>query len=132
MWPGAWQRPLRPLYAHKICHLRVLSQHTRLLFKTSFRRQGAVASQPQGQKEEEEDPLLLEKGFKEVRVKYGAGFQAQYKSKQVIVMKRGMGNKYADIVNPMFHAPNTKMLFGEAKATCDAIKNALDAAKSSS
>lgn len=28
-----------------------------------------------------------------------------YKSKQVIVMKRGMGSGYADIPNPMFYAP---------------------------
>lgn len=52
-----------------------------------------------------------------------------YKSKQVIVMKRGMGSGYADIVNPMFYQPNTKMLFGDAKQSCDAIKAALDAAK---
>ena len=32
-----------------------------------------------------------------------------YKSKQVIVMKRGMGSGYADIPNPMFYAPNTRM-----------------------
>ncbi|EME78657.1 uncharacterized protein MYCFIDRAFT_50085 [Pseudocercospora fijiensis CIRAD86] len=48
-----------------------------------------------------------------------------YKSKQVIVMKRGMGSGYADIPNPMFFQPNTKMLFGDAKATCDAIRAAL-------
>ncbi|KAF2217020.1 hypothetical protein CERZMDRAFT_119710 [Cercospora zeae-maydis SCOH1-5] len=52
-----------------------------------------------------------------------------YKSKQVIVMKRGMGSGYADIPNPMFYAPNTKMLFGDAKQSCDAIKAALDASK---
>lgn len=28
-----------------------------------------------------------------------------YKSKQVIVMKRGMGSGYADIPNPMFYSP---------------------------
>ena len=26
-----------------------------------------------------------------------------YKSKQVVVMKRGMGSGYADIVNPLFY-----------------------------
>lgn len=52
-----------------------------------------------------------------------------YKSKQVIVMKRGMGSGYADLENTMFYQPNTKMLFGDAKTTCDAIKSALDAAK---
>lgn len=52
-----------------------------------------------------------------------------YKSKQVIVIKRGMGSGYADIPNPMFYAPNTKMLFGDAKSSCDAIQSALNAAK---
>ncbi|KAF2723795.1 PNTB-domain-containing protein [Polychaeton citri CBS 116435] len=50
-----------------------------------------------------------------------------YKSKQVFVMKRGAGTGYADIPNPMFYAENTKMLFGDAKTSCDAIKAALDA-----
>ncbi|EMR85729.1 putative nicotinamide nucleotide protein [Botrytis cinerea BcDW1] len=50
-----------------------------------------------------------------------------WKSKQVIVMKRGMASGYADVVNPMFYMPGTRMLFGDAKDSCDAIKGALEA-----
>jgi len=49
-----------------------------------------------------------------------------WKSKQVIVMKRGMASGYADVPNPMFYMPGTKMLFGDAKVTCDAIKAAVE------
>ncbi|KAF8798089.1 PNTB-domain-containing protein, partial [Phlegmacium glaucopus] len=42
-----------------------------------------------------------------------------WKSKQVIVMKRGLASGYADVPNPMFYMPGTKMLFGDAKDTCD-------------
>ncbi|KAI0914199.1 NAD(P) transhydrogenase mitochondrial precursor [Ustulina deusta] len=49
-----------------------------------------------------------------------------WKSKQVIVMKRGMASGYADVPNPMFFMPGTKMLFGDAKVTCDAIKSAVE------
>ncbi|KUJ11434.1 PNTB-domain-containing protein [Mollisia scopiformis] len=49
-----------------------------------------------------------------------------WKSKQVIVMKRGMSSGYADVPNPMFFMPGTKMLFGDAKDSCDAIKAALE------
>jgi len=50
-----------------------------------------------------------------------------WKSKQVIVMKRGMASGYADVPNPMFYMPGTKMLFGDAKESCDAIKQGLEA-----
>ncbi|XMA12103.1 hypothetical protein WAI453_004894 [Rhynchosporium graminicola] len=50
-----------------------------------------------------------------------------WKSKQVIVMKRGMASGYADVPNPMFYMPGTKMLFGDARESCDAIKAALEA-----
>ncbi|KAG5653824.1 hypothetical protein H0H81_010097 [Sphagnurus paluster] len=42
-----------------------------------------------------------------------------WKSKQVIVMKRGLASGYADVPNPMFYMHGTKMLFGDAKDTCD-------------
>jgi len=49
-----------------------------------------------------------------------------WKSKQVIVMKRGMSSGYADVQNPLFYMPGTRMLFGDAKTTVDAIKGALE------
>ena len=63
-----------------------------------------------------------------------------WKSKQVIVMKRGLSSGYgaihiilysstyqhlsltADVPNPMFYMPGTKMLFGDAKETCDGMQ----------
>ena len=44
-----------------------------------------------------------------------------WKSKNTVVMKRGMGSGYADVPNPMFYKPNNRMLFGDAKSSCDAI-----------
>ncbi|KAJ9610398.1 hypothetical protein H2200_005175 [Cladophialophora chaetospira] len=49
-----------------------------------------------------------------------------WKSKGVVVMKRGMSSGYADVPNPMFFMPGTRMLFGDAKQTCDALKAALE------
>ncbi|KIW65354.1 NAD(P)(+) transhydrogenase (AB-specific), alpha subunit [Phialophora macrospora] len=49
-----------------------------------------------------------------------------WKSKMVVVMKRGMSSGYADVPNPMFYMPGTRMLFGDAKQTCDALKAALE------
>ncbi|RDW93001.1 putative nicotinamide nucleotide transhydrogenase [Aspergillus mulundensis] len=52
-----------------------------------------------------------------------------WKSKEVIVMKRGMSSGYADVPNPMFYMPGTRMLFGDAKTSCDAIKASIEARK---
>ncbi|KAH9161336.1 PNTB-domain-containing protein [Lactarius sanguifluus] len=48
-------------------------------------------------------------------------------ARQVVVMKRGMSSGYADVPNPMFYMPGTKMLFGDAKDSCEAIKRGLEA-----
>ncbi|KAJ9143691.1 hypothetical protein NKR23_g6281 [Pleurostoma richardsiae] len=49
-----------------------------------------------------------------------------WKSKQVIVMKRSLASGYADVPNPMFYMPGTRMLFGDARTSCDALKAAIE------
>lgn len=44
-----------------------------------------------------------------------------WESKNVIVMKRSLGVGYAAVDNPVFFKPNTSMLLGDAKKTCDAL-----------
>lgn len=44
-----------------------------------------------------------------------------WKSKQVVIMKRGMASGYADVPNPMFFMENTKMLFGDANESCNGM-----------
>lgn len=43
-------------------------------------------------------------------------------SLQVVVMKRSLGVGYAAVDNPIFYKPNTAMLLGDAKKTCDALQ----------
>jgi NAD(P) transhydrogenase len=61
------------------------------------------------------NPIALESGSSIA----GMPVLHAWKSKQVIVMKRGMASGYADVPNPMFYMPGTKMLFGDAKDSCD-------------
>ena len=44
-----------------------------------------------------------------------------WKSKQVIVSKRGQGTGYSGIENPLFYKENTRMLYGDAKVSVDLI-----------
>ena len=44
-----------------------------------------------------------------------------WQGKHTIVMKRTLGVGYAAVDNPVFYKPNTSMLLGDAKKTCDAL-----------
>ncbi|PNY23309.1 NAD(P) transhydrogenase, mitochondrial [Tolypocladium capitatum] len=69
------------------------------------------------------NPIAMEKGS----AIEGMPVLHAWKSKQVVIMKRGMASGYADVPNPMFYMPNARMLFGDARTSCEAIKNAVEA-----
>ena len=48
-----------------------------------------------------------------------------WKGKTTVVLKRGMAAGYAGVDNPLFVKENTRMLFGDAKETLDALAQAI-------
>ena len=48
-----------------------------------------------------------------------------WKGKITIVLKRGMATGYAGVQNPLFFEENTRMLFGDAKASLDKVFKSL-------
>ncbi len=48
-----------------------------------------------------------------------------WKSNTVVVMKRSMATGYAGVQNPLFFKENSRMLFGDAKASVEAIQGAI-------
>jgi len=52
---------------------------------------------------------------------YGMPVIQVWKSTRVVVFKRGMGVGYAGVQNPLFFEPNTRMLFGDARDSVQAI-----------
>ena len=49
-------------------------------------------------------------------------------AKKVVVMKRTLGVGYADVDNPVFYKENTRMLLGDAKSSCDALREKIQKA----
>lgn len=48
-----------------------------------------------------------------------------WKARQVVILKRGMATGYSGVENPLFFRDNSLMLFGDAKASIDALLGAL-------
>jgi NAD(P) transhydrogenase subunit beta len=49
-----------------------------------------------------------------------------WKAKQVFVSKRGQGTGYSGIENPLFYKENTRMFYGDAKASLDSLLTKID------
>jgi H+-translocating NAD(P) transhydrogenase subunit beta len=58
---------------------------------------------------------------------YGMPILDVDKAANVVVLKRSMRSGFAGIENPLYELPNTSMLFGDAKASVDALTAAVKA-----
>jgi len=58
---------------------------------------------------------------------YGMPILDVDKAQNVVVLKRSMRSGFAGIENPLYELPNTSMLFGDAKASVDALVHAVKA-----
>ncbi len=58
---------------------------------------------------------------------YGMPVLEVWKAGLTVVLKRGMAAGYAGVENPLFVLPGTKMLFGDAKKSVDALVQAVRA-----
>jgi NAD(P) transhydrogenase subunit beta len=56
---------------------------------------------------------------------YGMPVLECWKSRQVVVLKRGMAAGYAGVDNPLFYKDNVFMLFGDAKRSVDGMLTGL-------
>jgi NAD(P) transhydrogenase subunit beta len=56
---------------------------------------------------------------------YGMPVLEVWKARRAVMMKRSRRTGYAGVDNPLFYEDNTRMLFGDAKESMDAIVAAL-------